>query len=116
MTQDFRPTIDQVECLNIDMQVHLAELGFDVENKEYSIRWIVWYNWDEKSRWFVYLDIFDFKTMKKAGYIEVDMYVEAWNGPTQPMGIDKIEIAGHGYPCSSVPVVGFNEGYYYIEE
>jgi len=118
MTKDFRPTIEQVEYLNVDMQCHLEELGFDVVNKEYCIRWIVWYNWDEKPRWFAYLDIFDFATMKKAGYVEVDIYAEAWNGPTQSMGIDKIEIAGHGYPCISVPVVGFNkqEGDYYIEE
>jgi hypothetical protein len=118
MTQDFRPTIEQVEYLNTDMQEHLAELGLDVENNEYSIRWIVWYNWDDKPRWFAYLDITNLVSFKRAGYVEVDIYAEAWNGPEHCMGIDRIEIADHGYPCMSVPVVGFdqNEGYYFIEE
>ena len=118
MTRDFRPTLSQVDYLNIDMQDHLEELGLDVHNKDYSVRWIVWYNWDDKPRWFVYLDIHDLITHEKKGYIEVDMYVEAYNGPEYPMGIEKIEIANHGYPCSSVPVVGFSreEGWYFIEE
>lgn len=118
MTHDFRPTIEQVEYLNTDMIPHLEELGLDVHNKEYSIRWIVWYAWDNKPRWFVYLDIHDLDTFKREGYIEVDIYAEAWNGPEHPMGIDKIEIANHGYPCSSVSVVSFDEGegYYSIEE
>ena len=116
MTKDFRPTVEQVEYLNVDMQDHLEKLGFDLQTKEYSIRWIVWYNWDEKPRWFVYLDIYDWEINKRTGYVEVDIYAEAWNGPEHPMGIDRIEIAGHGYPCSSVPVVGFNDGYYLIED
>jgi hypothetical protein len=116
MTHDFRPTEQQVEYLNVDMQDHLENLGLDIHNKEHSIRWIVWYNWDDKPRWFVYLDIYDWASHKKTGYVEVDMYVEAWNGPEHPMGIDRIEIADHGYPCMSVPVVGFNDGYYIIEE
>jgi hypothetical protein len=116
MRQDLRPTIEQVEYLNTDMVPHLAELGLDTTNTEYSIRWIVWYNWDNNPRWFVYLDIHDVVSFKKVGYVEVDMYVEAWNGPEHPMGIDKIEIANHGYPCSSVAVVSFKDGDYIVEE
>lgn len=34
---------------------------------------------------------------------------ENWNGGENPMGIDKIEIAGHGYPCSSIEVAKYEQ-------
>lgn len=117
MTQDFRPSAIQLEYLNVDIQEHLERLGFDTVNNEYSIRTIEWYNWDNKPRWFVFLDIFDVnKGIKKAGYVEVDVYADGWNGPDHPMGIELVEIAGHGYPCSAVSVVSFEDGDYVIQE
>jgi hypothetical protein len=117
MTQDFRPSAIQLEYLNVDIQEHLERLGFNTQNNEYNIRTINWYNWDNNPRWFVFLDIFDLNTCsKKVGYVEVDVYAEDWNGPGNPMGIELVEIPGHGYPCNCIPVVSFEDGDYVIEE
>ena len=104
MTIDFRPSQVQLDYLNVDMLPHLERLGCDIENKEYFIKHIDWYNWDDKPRWFVHIGVFDIVNMVSAGYIEVDMDCEAWNGPDHPMDIESVEYAGHGFPCSSTTV------------
>jgi hypothetical protein len=109
MRQDFRPTQEQLDYLNIDMIPFLEELGCDVNNNEYYIRSIDWYNWDDKPRWFVNIGIFNITDWKQAGYIEVDMDCEAWNGPDHPMGIESVEYAGHGFPCISTTIAQLNK-------
>jgi hypothetical protein len=104
MRQDFRPTQEQLDYLNIDMIPFLEELGCDVNNNEYYIRSIDWYNWDDKPRWFVNIGIFNITDWKQAGYIEVDMKCEAYNGADYPMAIEIIKYAGHGFPCISTRI------------
>ena len=110
MTIDFRPSQVQLDYLNVDMLPHLERLGCDIENKEYFIKHIDWYNWDDKPRWFVHIGVFDVVNWKPAGYIEVDMDCESWNGPEHPMGIESVEYAGHGFPCISTTVARLDIG------
>jgi hypothetical protein len=103
MRQDFRPTQVQLDYLNTDMIPFLVELGCDVNNIEYYIRYIDWYDWDDKPRWFVNIGIFKIPDGRQ-GYIEVDMKCEAYNGSDYPIAIESIEYAGHGFPCISTRI------------
>ncbi len=107
MTKDFRPSQVQLDYLNVDIIPHLEKLGMDIENYEYQISSISWYNWDDKSRWFVFISKYS-PLGTKVGYTEVDLYGDGWNGSETPFGIELIEIAGHGYPCSAIEVAKYN--------
>jgi len=109
MTQDFRPTQEQIEYLNVDMLPFLEQLGCDVDNKEYFIKSIEWYNWDDTPRWFVHIGILDFQNAKSSGYVEVDMDCEAWNGSEHPMSIESVVMAGHGFPCVATSIAQFDK-------
>ena len=109
MTQDFRPTQQQIEYLNQDMLPFLEQLGCDIHSNEYCIKFIEWYNWDDKPRWFVHIGVFDVVNWKSAGYIEVDMDCQAYNGPEHPMAIESIKMAGHGFPCISTNIAKLNQ-------
>lgn len=104
MTKDFRPSQIQLEYLNKDMLTHLENLGCDMYRNEYFIKSIDWYNWDDNPRWFVHIGIFDVIDMKERGYVEVDMYCDAYNGPENCMSIERVEFANHGYPCISTTI------------
>jgi hypothetical protein len=115
MTQDFRPSQVQLDYLNVDMIPHLEKLGIDVENYEYDIQTIDWYNWDNKPRWFVHISKYS-ALGKKVGYVEVDIYCNGYNGEDYPLGDISIELADHGFPCIATTVVQFEDGEYIIAE
>jgi len=99
------------------MLSHLEELGCDIENFQWEIGSINWYDWDGKPRWFTLIRKYEMSgTGKKVGYIEVDIDCEAWNGSENPLGIESIKFAGHGYPCSSIEVAECIDGEYFIKE
>jgi hypothetical protein len=114
MREDFRPSQVQLDYLNVDIVSHLENLGIDVENYEYEIQAIEWYNWDDKPRWFVHISKYS-ALGTKVGYVEVDLYGEDWNGGENPFGIELVELAGHGFPCIATTVVSIIDGDYVIE-
>ena len=117
MKSNFRPSEVQLDYLNQDMLPYLKELGMDVEKYEWNIGSINWYNWDNKPRWFVLIKKYEvIGQFKYVGYIEVDIDCTDWNGSDNPLGIESIEYAGHGYPCSAIEVAKEVDGDYVICE
>ena len=110
MNKDFRPSSIQIDYLNEDILPFLGEMGMDLEKFGYEIKSIDWYNWDNDGRWFVNLSKVDMMNGKYLGYIEVDVKAYDWNGEKNPMEVRSVELAGHGYPCSSIQILkGFTE-------
>jgi len=117
MKSNFRPSEVQVDYLNQDMLPYLEKMGFDIENYEWNIASINWYNWDNNPRWFVLIKKYEVRNQfKYVGYVEVDIDCDDWNGSESPLGIESIKIAGHGYPCSAIEVVREEDGDYVICE
>lgn len=108
MKKDFRPSIIQMNYLDEDLMIKMQEQGIIREDEYTTITGIDWYDWDNDGRWFVHASIYN-ELGEKRGYVEVDVWVYSWNGDENPMGIEKVEIAGHGWPCSGVSVVNIDK-------
>ena len=117
MEKSFRPTMQQMEYFNVDLVRKLIDKGIIGEYEDGMVNSIDWYNWDNDPRWFVYMVLYN-ERGERRGYVEVDVWAYSWNGGDNPIGIEKVEIAGHGYPCSSVTIVKWDKGIddYIIEE
>ena len=104
MTEDFRPTKEQIEYFDKDLMEELQRQGIIREDQFTSINSIDWYNWDNDPRWFVHLHVFN-ERFEKTGYIEVDVYFS----PSTYLPVDRVSIAGHGYPCIATTVVQWDK-------
>jgi hypothetical protein len=104
MRQDFRPTETQMKYFDEDLMQRLIDNGIIREDEYATVNSIDWYNWDNDPRWFVHVLLFN-EHGDRRGYVEVDVWAMDWNGPDQPMGIEDVKEAGHGYPCISTQVV-----------
>ena len=100
MTEDFRPTQEQINCFDSDLMEELQRQGIIREDQFTTINIIEWYNWDEDPRWFVNVTVFN-ERGEKSGYVEVDVYFT----PSTYIPVDRVSLAGHGYPCISTTVV-----------
>ena len=111
MREDFRPSETQMYYFDQDLTTRMKELGIINDDEDAMVNRIEWYNWDDRPRWFVNVFIYN-ERGERRGYVEVDVWAVDWNGPDHPMGIENVEVAGHGYPCISTTVAqldGFNE-------
>ena len=99
MREDFRPDADELSYFDQALMEALQKQGIIREDQYTSINSIDWYNWDEDPRWFVHLHVFN-ERFEKTGYIEVDVYF-----PSTYLQVDRVSLAGHGYPCISTTVV-----------
>jgi hypothetical protein len=108
MREDFRPTMTQMNYFDVDLSAKMKEAGIIRDDEETMVRNIEWYNWDNDPRWFVHVMLFN-ERGERRGYVEVDAWVVDWNGGDNPMGIEEVKLAGHGYPCISTTVVQFNK-------
>ena len=99
MTEDFRPTQEQIEYFDRDLMEELQRQGIIREDQFTSIHSIEWYNWDENPRWFVHATTFN-ERGEKSGYVEVDVYFT----PATYIPVDRVSLAGHGYPCMATTV------------
>jgi hypothetical protein len=104
MREDFRPTMTQMNYFDQDLSTKMKEQGIIRDDEETMVNSIDWYNWDNDSRWFVYVLLFN-ERGERRGYVEVDVWAMDWNGPEHPMGLEDVRVAGHGYPCISTQVV-----------
>jgi hypothetical protein len=108
MEKSFRPTIQQMEYFNVDLVNKLIENEIIRESEDGMVNSIDWYDWDNDPRWFVHVSLYN-ERGERQGYVEVDVWVNSGNGGDNPIGIEKVEIAGHGYPCSSVTIVRWDK-------
>ena len=108
MDKDFIPTQEQLQYFDQDLMEYLQEAGIIQETQLSTINSIDWYDWDEDPRWFIHVSLYN-ENGKKEGYVEVDM----WGGADTCIYIDKVQIAGHGYPCASKRIVEWD---YEIDE
>jgi hypothetical protein len=104
MREDFRPSETQMYYFDQDLTTRMKELGMIQGDEDGMVNSIDWYNWDNKPRWFVHVLLFTERGDRR-GYVELDVDAVDWNGPDHPMGIENVEVAGHGYPCNSTTVV-----------
>jgi len=104
MREDFRPSETQMHYFDQDLTTRMKELGMIQGDEDGMVNSIDWYNWDNKPRWFVHVLLFTERGDRR-GYVELDVRAVDWNGPDHPMGIENVEVAGHGYPCNSTTVV-----------
>ena len=100
MREDFRPDTDQLSYFDRDLMEELQRQGIVREDQYTAINSIDWYDWDEDPRWFVHVLLFN-ERGEKFGYVEVDVYFS----PSTYLQVDRVSLAGHGYPCNSTQVV-----------
>lgn len=116
MKQNYRPTTEGLSYFEQDLtKMMIEELGFRNDN-EYIVKSIDWYDWDDSPRWFVHIHIWGVEDGKwgNKGYVELDVY---GYGGDETLSIEKIEHAGHGYPCISTTVANqSDEGEWEINE
>ena len=108
MREDFRPTLTQMNYFDQDLSTKMKEQGIIRDDEDTMISSIEWYNWDNNPRWFVHAIIYNEKGGRR-GYVEVDVWADAWNGPDNPMGIEEVKVAGHGYPCIATTIVQWDK-------
>jgi hypothetical protein len=103
LSQNFRPSLEGLDYFENDLsEIMINQLGMS-NQQEYTIKSIDWYDWDNSPRWFVMVHIYgrSDKGWGKVGYTELDVY--AYESGDE-VHIDRVEIPGHGYPCSSTLV------------
>jgi hypothetical protein len=104
MTRDFIPTHEQLSYFDEDLMRELQRQGIVQEDHYTTINSIDWYNWDDDPRWFVNVATYDDR-LDKTGYVEVDVYFD----PCQYISVDRVSLAGHGYPCQSTTIAQWNK-------
>ena len=102
--RDFRPSVQGLDYFESDLFDKMYEMGHPADC-EMIVNSIDYYDWDNDARWFVMVHIYGLKadgSFGKTGYVEFDVYVNCLND--EEVSIEKVELPGHGYPCSGITI------------
>lgn len=111
--KQFRPSQQQLVYFYDDIVNKIHEEYPHYIKYDLWLTSIFYYEWEENPRWFVSVQCYEYDggRGKKGPLLELDVYLDISNamcGSDIPIYVEKIEDAGHGFPCISIEIATYN--------